>query len=155
LFITDKPNCGALEKAEKAGIDTEILEVDDLSAEEYDRELINIVREIKPDYIFLAGFMKILSPVFCSAFGQITINVHPSLLPKFAKLKGDDVHEKVLDYEEKYTGASFHRITSNVDGGEMVLQRKVLVDDFETLDSLRAKVQKQEILGFCEFLEKR
>jgi phosphoribosylglycinamide formyltransferase-1 len=76
-------------------------------------------------------------------------------LPKFAGLKDAEVHQKVLDYEEKYTGATIHRITAEVDAGESVLQRKVLVEEDDDVDSLRIKVQKQEILGFCEILERR
>jgi len=68
---------------------------------------------------------------------------------------GDEIYEKVFDHEEKYTGCSFHKVSEEVDGGEMVLQRKVLVEDFDNIESLKAKVQKQEILGFCQILEKK
>lgn len=157
LFITDNKEAGAIEKAKAAGIENiEIIEPQKGEPrEEYDREIINLLREFKPDWVLLAGWMRIFSKVYCDQFGDITLNVHPSLLPKFAGLKDEEVHQQVLEYEEKYTGATIHRITAEVDAGESVLQRKVLVEEDDDVESLRAKVQKQEILGFCEILEKR
>jgi phosphoribosylglycinamide formyltransferase 1 len=156
LFVTDKKDAGALKKAKGNFHRVEIFEQDKkMSREEYDRELMNLLRENKPDLILLAGWMRILSPLFCEQFGNQTYNVHPSLLPKFAGLMGDDVHRAVLDSEEKYTGCTIHRVSATVDTGETVLQRKVLIDEQDTIESLRKKVQKQEILGFCEALERR
>jgi len=157
LFVTDQPKCEALEKAKKAKIKSvEVLKAKpDISREEYDRALINVLRTQNPDLVLLAGWMRILSPLYCDQFGSVTLNVHPSLLPQFAGLMGDDVHQQVLEHEERYTGATIHRVSKDVDKGETVLQRKVLVDKDDTVESLRKKVQKQEILGFCEVLEKR
>ncbi|MCF7812386.1 phosphoribosylglycinamide formyltransferase [Candidatus Gracilibacteria bacterium] len=156
LFVTDQPKSGALKKAQKAKIP--LIEVREEkkgeSREEYDRELMNILRQHNPDAILLAGWMRIFSPLYCDQFGNITYNVHPSLLPQFSGLKGDEVHQKVLEYEERYSGCTIHRVSKDVDAGEIVLQRKVPVDPEDTIDSLRQKVQKQEILGFCELLEK-
>lgn len=158
LFVTDKPEVGALEKAKKSGVfkRVEVLESqEDETREEYDRALINLVREAKPDVILLAGWMRILSKIYCEQFGPSTYNVHPSLLPKYAKMKGDEVHSAVIDDEERYTGCTVHTVTEDVDNGEMVAQRKIPVDEMETVETLRPKVQRQEILGFCEALEKR
>lgn len=156
-FITNEPKCGALEKAKKSGIKRiEILPEDkDLTKEEYDRELINILRDIQPDYILLAGWMKILSPLFCEQFGSITLNVHPSLLPKYAGMKGPEIHEKVVENEDKYSGCTIHRVSAEVDGGEMVCQRKVPIDPTDGANIVQQKVQRQEILGFAEVLERR
>lgn len=157
LFLTDQPKSGALEKAKKAKIKhVEIISATKgIEREEYDRQIMNILREENPDYILLAGWMRILSSLYCDQFGSITVNVHPSLLPQFAGLMGDEVHQKVLEYEERYTGCTLHRVSAEVDAGEIVLQRKVLVEEDDSVETLRHKVQKQEILGFCEMLEKR
>lgn len=157
LFLTDKKDCGALEKAQKAGIkNIEVLEPQKgEEREDYDREVSNVLREYQPDLILLCGWMRIFSPLYCNQFGEKTINVHPSLLPKFAELMDDEIYEKVFDHEEKYTGCSFHKVSEEVDAGEMVLQRKVLVESFDNVKTLKAKVQKQEILGFCQILEKK
>lgn len=157
LFVTDKKDAPSLEKAKAAGIkNIEVLEPQKgEDREEYDRELINVVREFQPDLVLLAGWMRILSKVYCDQFGDTTLNVHPSLLPQFAGLIDEQIYEKVFEYEEKYTGCTIHRVTPEVDAGEHVLQRKVLVEEFDDIPSLKSKVQKQEILGFCEILEKR
>ncbi len=158
LFVTDKPDSGSLEKAKKSGVfkQIEVLEAHkDETREEYDRALINLVREAQPDVILLAGWMRILSKLYCEQFGAQTYNVHPSLLPKYGGMKGDDVHSAVLNDEERYTGCTVHTVTEEVDNGEAVLQRKIPVDPADTVETLRPKVQKQEILGFCEALERR
>jgi phosphoribosylglycinamide formyltransferase-1 len=157
LFVTDKPNAAALEKAKAFGIKrAEALEAHaDETREEYDRALINLLRAEQPDVIILAGWMRILSPLFCEQFGQTTWNVHPSLLPDHAGLMGDEVHREVLNDGDRYTGCSIHRVSAEVDAGEMVLQRKIPVSEMDTVESLRVKVQRQEILGFCEGLERR
>ena len=157
LFVTNKAKCGALEKAK--AINVQNIEVipssKDLSREEYDRQIINVLRVHKVEIVLLIGWMRIFSKLFCDQFGKISYNVHPSLLPKFAGLKGDAIHEQVLEYEEKYTGCTVHRVTEELDGGEIVLQRRVLVDEEDGVSEVRAKVQKQEVLGFCELLERR
>ena len=156
LYVTNKPDCGALKKAKEHGIkNIKVLPVDGLDREEYDRQIINVIRAHQPDMILLIGWMRIFSKLYCDQFGKISYNVHPSLLPKFAGMMGDEIHEKVLDHEEKYTGCTIHRVSEEIDGGEMVLQRKILVDPEDDIESLRKKVQKQEVLGFCEWLEKR
>jgi len=157
LFVTDKDDCGALEKAKKSGIkNIEVLTPQKgESVEDYDRELINIIREVQPDHVIMAGWMKILSKLYCDVYGNTTWNVHPSLLPQFAGLQDKEIYEKVFEHEEKYTGCTIHRVTEEVDAGEIALQRKVLVEEFDGIDSLRIKVQRQEVLGFCELLERR
>lgn len=156
LFISDKPDCGALEKAQKSKI-SNIKVIEEKKGEmrdEYDRKLINTLREHNPDLIILCGWMRIFSTLYCEQFGNITLNVHPSLLPKGAGLMNLAVHEKILEDEERYTGCTIHRVTPEVDMGENVLQRKILVDEEDSPESLQKKVQKQEILAFCEVLEK-
>ncbi len=156
-FITDKPNCGALGKAKKGGIPRiEVLEPrKGEDPEEYDRAIMNILREEQPDYILLAGYMRILSPLYCDNFGDITLNAHPSLLPEYAGMMSDDIHEAVLTAGDKYTGATIHRVTAELDAGEIVVQRKVVVQEDDAPKSLKWRVQQQEVLGFCEVLERR
>ena len=156
LFVTNKKDCGALKKAKAIQVpNIEIISsVKGLSREEYDRKIINILRVHKVSLVLAAGWMRIFSKLFCDQFGKTTYNIHPSLLPRFAGLIGDKVHEQVLEYEDKYTGCTIHRVTEEVDGGEIVLQRRVLVGDDGVVE-IRKKVQKQEVLGVCELLERR
>lgn len=156
MFVSDKPDCEALKKAKKAKIKTQVIAPEKKeSREDYDRKIINLIRQQNPDLILLMGWMRILSPLYCEQFQNITLNVHPSLLPKYAGLMNLEVHEKVLENEERYTGCTIHKVSSEVDGGDNVLQRKILIDENDTPETLQKKVQKQEILAFCEVLEKR
>ncbi len=157
LFVSDSKDAGAVAKAKELGIkDIEIIEPQKgEDKEDYDREIINLLREFKPDFILLAGWMRIFSKLYCDQFGDTTLNAHPSLLPKYSGMKDIEIHQQVLEYEDKYTGATIHRVIPEVDAGDIVVQRKVLVEEHDDVESLKEKVQKQEILGFCEYLEKR
>jgi shikimate kinase/folate-dependent phosphoribosylglycinamide formyltransferase PurN len=157
LFVTDKAKSDALKKAKSAKIpNIEVLEPQKgESPEDYDRVLINFVRENQPDLILLAGWERTMSNIYCEQFGSTTYNIHQSLLPNHANLEGDDIHMAVLDNEEKYTGCTVHRTTPVGEDTENVLQRKILINDRDNLETIRRSVELQEILGFCEALERR
>lgn len=157
LFVSDKEKSDALKKAKKAKIpNIEILEPrDGESAEDYDRVLSNFVREHQPDLVILPGWERNFTPVYCEQFGNITYGVHQSLLPNHANLEGDDIHLAVLDNEEKYTGCTIFRVSPLGEDVENVLQRKILLSNNDDLDSLRKNVNLQEVLGYCEALERR
>ena len=157
LFVSDRKDAPSIAKAKELGIqDVEVIEPQKgEEAEEYDREISNLLREFKPDFILLADWVRIFTKLYCDQFGDTTLNAHPSLLPKYAGMKDLEIHQQVLDYEDKYTGATIHRVIPELDAGDIVAQRKVLVEEHDGVESLKEKVQKQEILGFCEVLEKR
>ena len=96
-------------------------------------------REIK--FICLAGFMKLLSNNFIKSFGYKIINIHPSLLPKY---KGLNTHKRVLQNKEKYSGCTVHFVTSKLDSGKIILQKKILIKKNETEKSLKKKILAQE-----------
>ena len=85
--------------------------------------------------------MKILSKKFIKNFGYKITNIHPSLLPKY---KGINTHERVLRSNDKYSGCTVHFVTSKLDSGKIILQKKVLINKNETEASLRKKVLKAE-----------
>ena len=85
--------------------------------------------------------MKILSKNFINSFGHQIINIHPSLLPKF---KGLDTHKRVLKSKEKYSGCTVHFVSSALDSGKIILQKRVLINKNETENSLKKKVLRQE-----------
>jgi len=96
-------------------------------------------RQIK--LICLAGFMKILSDNFMKSFKHKILNIHPSLLPKY---KGLNTHQRVLKSEEKYSGCTVHFVTSKLDAGKIILQKKILISKNETKSSLKRKILKLE-----------
>ena len=96
-------------------------------------------RNIK--FLCLAGFMKVLSNNFIKSFHHKIINIHPSLLPKY---KGLDTHERVLKNKEKYSGCTVHYVTSELDSGKIILQKRIRIGKNETAHSLKLKILKQE-----------
>ena len=85
--------------------------------------------------------MKVLSKYFIKNFRYKIINIHPSLLPKF---KGLDTHRRVLENKEKYTGCTVHYVSSKLDSGNIILQKKILIRKNETVNTLKKRVLKQE-----------
>ena len=108
----------------------------------------------RPDLVVLAGFMRILTPIFTNAFAGRLINIHPSLLPSFP---GVDTHERALAEGVKLHGCTVHFVTPALDSGPIIAQAAVQVDDDDTAESLAAKVLLQEhqifpyaVRLFCE-----
>ena len=104
------------------------------------------------DLILLIGWMRILSPVLVKSYKNKIINVHPSLLPKFAGGMDTNVHKEVLDAGETETGCTIHYVDETVDGGEIILQKKCIIEPYDTPDTLKAKVQKLEGEAFVEVI---
>jgi phosphoribosylglycinamide formyltransferase-1 len=107
--------------------------------EEFDKELVKALRIYNPDLTVLAGFMRILTPVFTDSVKSI--NLHPSLLPLF---KGTNAIEKSFHSNMKVGGVSVHYVSSELDGGKIVLQECFKKEDDETLDSFTKKIKDTE-----------
>ena len=105
------------------------------------RQIISILKFNNIDMICLAGFMKILSKNFIQKFKGKILNIHPSLLPKY---KGLNIHERVLNNKEKYSGCTVHFVNSRLDSGKIILQKKVKISKKETKISLAKKILFQE-----------
>ena len=142
-------NCGAVERAEAAGIPTFVL---DGKAANFHEKLLTIVEDLEPDLICLVGWMKILRADFCEKFKNKILNVHPSLLPKFAGKMDASVHTDVLNAGEKKSGMTIHLATADVDAGPIICQKSVAIDDDETVESLREKVQELEKKWYPEVI---
>ncbi len=105
-----------------------------------EKSLIEIKKR-KIKFICLAGFMKVLSNNFIKSFGNKIVNIHPSLLPKY---KGLDAHKRVIENKEKYSGCTVHFVTSKLDSGKIILQKKIKIKKNETIHSLKVKTLKEE-----------
>ena len=147
LLISNNPNSGAVEFADKNNINFEVI-----NKFRYKNQLnINKQYEMildfnKPDLILLAGFMKKIPKNVVSAYSRKIINIHPSLLPKFGGkgYYGENVHKAVLSSKEKYTGVTIHFVNNEYDKGDIILQKKVKVEDGDTVSSLSKRVLKLE-----------
>jgi len=107
----------------------------------FERNSLFEVKKRNIKFLCLAGFMKVLSNNFIKSFHHKIINIHPSLLPKY---KGLGAHERVLKNKEKYSGCTVHYVTSELDSGKIILQKRIRIGKNETAHSLKLKILKQE-----------
>jgi phosphoribosylglycinamide formyltransferase-1 len=114
---------------------------------DHDAEMIARLHQHHVDLVCLAGYMRIISPHFVSAFPDRILNVHPSLLPSFPGL---DAQQQALDYGAHVTGCTVHFVDEAVDHGVIILQRSVRVHDEDTTDTLSARILAQEHLAYPE-----
>ena len=143
FVLSDKKDCYALERARQAGIKTIFINPKGKSREEFDQECLKICQEHNIDLIILIGYMRIISKVLIEWYENKIMNIHPSLLPKYPGMDLD-VHQAVLDNNEKETGCTLHFVTESLDAGPIILQEKVMVEESDTLETLKAKVQEKE-----------
>lgn len=146
LVIANNANAYALTRAENAGIAKEVvLKKECGSQEAFEEKIKELLTAYNIDLIVLAGFMSILSENFTSAYPKRILNVHPSLIPSFcgAGFYGLRVHEQALAYGVKVTGATVHFVNEIPDGGEIILQKAVEIQDGDTPEILQKRVMEQ------------
>lgn len=144
--ISSKPDAFALERAKKNNISTRVLvrkDFPDVAA--YSKAMLDALNEEKADIVVYAGFMTILDDTVCSAFPNKMVNVHPSLIPSFCGkgYYGLRVHEEALKRGVKVTGATVHFVTSVCDGGPIILQKAVEIQNGDTPEVLQKRVMEQ------------
>ncbi len=146
LVLASKPGVYALERAAKAGIPSDVLVRRDFPTQDaYDEALIGRLEAARIDLIVLAGFLTIISEKVVSRFENRIINVHPSLIPSFCGegYYGLRVHEEALRRGVKVTGATVHFVNNVCDGGPIILQRAVEVQEGDTPELLQRRVMEQ------------
>ncbi len=146
LVISNNATAFALERAQKAGIETAVvLKSQEGSQQAFEEKIKLLLTDAEIDIIVLAGFMSILSENFTSCYPKRIINVHPSLIPSFCGkgFYGLRVHEAALEYGVKVTGATVHFVNEIPDGGEIILQKAVDILDDDTAETLQKRVMEQ------------
>ncbi len=138
--ITNRPNAGGIVKAKAHHIPAEIIDHTGFdSRESFDTKLLETIESYRPDLVVMAGFMRILTPVVIDNIKAI--NVHPSLLPLF---KGGNAIERSFSSGEKDGGISVHWVSSELDGGEVIIQDSFVKDKDESLESFTQKIRELE-----------
>jgi len=117
---------------------------------DFERALIAELQRHDVGLVCLAGFMRILSPVFVNAFQDRIMNIHPSLLPAFAGLLGMQVHEAVIASGVKVTGCTVHFVTTDVDAGQIIVQRAIPVREDDNAETLAVRVLVEEHQAYAE-----
>ncbi len=142
LVISNIPGVYALERAEKAGVATQVIPHKQFSSrEEFDAALDAALRAAGVEIVCLAGFMRLLTKGFVEGWAGRMINIHPSLLPSF---KGLHTHERAIEAGVKLHGCTVHLVTPELDDGPILVQAAVPVLDGDDADALAARVLEQE-----------
>lgn len=140
--ISNKDNVKGLDRAASHNIPAFVVNHKSFpNRESFDDRLMEIIDAQGPDLVVLAGFMRILTPQFTEHYIGRMLNIHPSLLPKY---QGLDTHQRALDAGDKEHGVSIHFVTAELDGGPLVIQAKVAIEDGDNVESLAKKIQAQE-----------
>ena len=142
-LVASKPNIGAIERAKKHGIQTIVFDKDSgESMGEFYARLTAVFKAEGIDYLLLAGWLKIIPEDFIASFEDKIINIHPALLPSFGGkgYYGLRVHEAVLAYGAKVSGATVHFVSAEVDGGAIIAQSCVPVKNDDTAETLQQRV---------------
>ncbi len=142
LVFSNKQDAAGLQIARDRNLETLFLDPKAYpSREDYEKEITNELRKRKVDLICLAGYMKILSSSFCSEFRHCIMNIHPALLPAFPGLQ---VQKKAVEWGVRYSGATVHFVTPDVDMGPIIVQAVVPVLQDDTEESLSERILKEE-----------
>ncbi len=142
IVISNRADAPGLDPARLAGIDTLVISHKDYPArEDYDRALVAELRRRGVELVCLAGFMRLLSPVFVDAYPDRILNIHPSLLPKYPGLHPQ---QQALDDGARESGATVHIVNKDLDAGPIVLQEAVPVMTGDTAESLAARILEVE-----------
>ena len=144
LVVSSNKNAYALKRAENAGIKTAVCERKGFSQKEFEKNILNALEKEKIEVIVLAGFMSILSADFVKRYPERIINVHPSLIPSFCGegFYGLRVHKAALDYGVKVTGATVHFVNEIPDGGRIIMQKAVEINENDTPEILQKRVME-------------
>ncbi len=141
LVISNREGAPGIERARARGLDARVIPSKGLEREAYDGLVVAALQEKRVDLVCLAGYMRLLSPVFISSFRNRILNIHPSLLPSFPGL---EAQRQALEHGVKFTGCTVHFVDENLDAGPIVAQAVVEVRDADTPETLSARILAEE-----------
>ncbi len=156
VLVSSRKTAGALEVAGAYGIPALAVSRKDFPTDEaFDENLLEIFQKHHVDFLILAGYLRLLTPVLIHPFKNKILNIHPALLPSFGGkgMYGPRVHEAVLEYGCRVSGVTVHLVDESYDSGPIVAQRCVPVENGDTPDTLAARVLEQEHKIFPEALQ--
>ena len=150
VVISNREKAFILHRAKNHGVSAKFISHKKKTRVEFDREVTAQLEKYNVDLVLLIGFMRILSNEFCKRWQDKILNVHPSLLPKYAGGIDTNVHEQVLVNGDKKTGCTIHFVTEKVDAGPIIVQKSCQVIKDDNVDTLKQKVQALEGKAFIE-----
>jgi phosphoribosylglycinamide formyltransferase 1 len=141
VVVSNRPEALGLEAARRRGLNACSMPSRGLDREDYDRQVIAVLRANQADLVILAGYMRILSATFIREFPMRVLNIHPSLLPAFTGL---DAQHQAFEYGVRFSGCTVHFVDEHLDHGPIVLQAVAPVEQTDTAETLSAKILKAE-----------
>tara|TARA_Y100000310_G_scaffold344949_1_gene460702 strand:+ start:827 stop:1444 length:618 start_codon:yes stop_codon:yes gene_type:complete len=144
VVVSNKEDAYILERARKHSIKALFIEPKDKTREEFDKEVIDIFEKENVGLVLLIGYMRLLSKPFVDKYMNKIMNIHPSLLPAFEGGMDKSVHKSILEQGVNVTGCTLHFVDEGADTGPIILQEPVMIEDGETVESLKPRVQKAE-----------
>lgn len=142
IVISNNSEAEGLKVAQNHNIQTKYININDFSSKKaYEDELSAILQNYEVDLICLAGYMKLLGAAFIERHKGNIINIHPSLLPAF---KGLDAQEQAFNYGVKISGCTVHYVNEEMDGGKIIMQDSVIINDSDTLEDVIQNILKKE-----------
>jgi phosphoribosylglycinamide formyltransferase-1 len=148
--ISNRPDARGIERARELGLTAHVFDHKRYPTRAaHEEDVLRALAEAEPDFIALAGYMRLLSPAFVAAFPHRILNIHPSLLPSFP---GVDAQAQAVDYGVKVSGCTVHFVDENLDAGPILVQRAVPVRDDDTAATLAARILEQEHAAYVEAL---
>src|SRR5438128_1632722 len=148
--ISNRPGVPGIVRARELGLAAHVIDHKaHPSRLDHESEVLRVLKEAKPDYVVLAGYMRLLSSSFIDDWRSRIINIHPSLLPSFP---GVDAQKQALDYGVRISGCTVHFVDENLDAGPIIVQRAVDVRDDDTAETLSARILEQEHAAYIEAL---
>ena len=152
-LVASKPEIGAITRAEKAGIKTLVFDKTSETKEAFYARVAKTLKEAGVELIVLAGWLLVVPASFIGEFENKIINIHPSLIPSFCGMGyyGLKVHKAAIDYGVRLSGATVHFVEADVDGGAIIMQRAVEIENGDTPEALQARILKveHEMLPLC------
>ena len=149
--MSNRETAPGVAAAHRQGLNAVVIPPKGRGREEHDGEVMAALREHKVDLVCLAGYMRLLSPEFIRAFPQRILNIHPSLLPAFPGL---DAQKQALEYGAKITGCTVHFVDEHLDHGPIILQRAVPVVERDDVETLAARILKEEHIAYSEAIRR-
>lgn len=150
IVVSDRPDAAGIEVARSFGIETAVILRRSRTREEHDAEIIDKLKQNGVDFVCLAGYMRLLSPLFIRTFPGRIVNIHPSLLPAFPGL---DAQKQAIEHGVKVSGCTVHFVNEDLDAGPIILQRAVAVCEADTAETLAARILEQEHEAYVEALK--
>ncbi len=150
LVLANEKGALGVAKARELGIPVEVVPHRGLGRREHERRVLAALRRSDVEWVCLAGYMRLLSPVFVAAFPRRILNIHPSLLPAFPGL---DAQRRALEHGVKTSGCTVHLVDDGLDSGPIVVQRAVSVQDDDTSESLAARILAEEHRAYPQALK--